>query len=70
MCGKDHLALVARECTDLGERWLSLKRLEEAESRDSGQVSLLSQVPTPITEMEISVKRVRAAAVAAKSSFL
>lgn len=46
------------------------QRLEEAESRDSGQVSLLSQVPTPITEMEISVKRVRAAAMTAKSSFL
>ena len=49
--------------------WMA-QRLGEAESRDSGEVSLLSQVPTPITEMEISVKRVRAAAVAAKSSFL
>ena len=43
----------------------STERLEEAESRVTGKVLLLlPQVPTPITEMEISVKRVRAAAVA------
>lgn len=48
----------------------STQKLEEAESRDAEEVLLLSQVPTPITEMEISVKRVRVTAVAAKSSFL
>ena len=53
-----------------GRKMAFTQSLGEAESRDSGEVSLLSQVPTPITEMEISVKRVRAAAVAAKSSFL
>ena len=49
-----------------------MQGLEEAESRDAGEVwpnppipetLLLPQVPTPITEMEISVKRVRAAAI-------
>lgn len=36
----------------------STERLEEAESRVTGKVLLLlPQVPTPITEMEISVKR-------------
>lgn len=49
---------------------VSTQSLEEAENRDAGEVFLLSQVPTPITEMEISVKRVRVAAISPHSSFL
>lgn len=69
MCGKDRLALVARECTDLGERWLSPRGWKRLKAGTQGR-SLASQVPTPITEMEISSQKGKSSCRAAKSSFL